>query len=199
MNYQQKSDTEMKLLESGQFLFLTHGFHGTSIQDICEEANLTKGSFFHYFKNKKEFLVTVLNYYFDQLTQLTFTQEFYQKKDPDERNIGYIDFIIELAQTEFLYHGCLMGNITQELSSSDAEIQRIVTQLFDKWIAIIAQELIPSFEKHTINIIDPLNLAKYFLAVYEGSLLLSKGKKDKSTVVVNLKIFRQNILQIFSS
>ena len=49
-------------------IFLTKGFHETSIQDIAEAAELGKSTLYDYFKNKDEILV---HFFEDQLGDLT--------------------------------------------------------------------------------------------------------------------------------
>ena len=40
------SPTKTRLLDAAQNLVLTKGFAGTTVDDICDAAKLTKGSFF---------------------------------------------------------------------------------------------------------------------------------------------------------
>ena len=44
--------TRAKLLDAAEELMLRKGFAAASVDDICASARVTKGSFFHYFKNK---------------------------------------------------------------------------------------------------------------------------------------------------
>lgn len=41
-------------------LFAQKGFHSTSIQDILDEAHISKGTFYNYFSSKKDCLVAIL-------------------------------------------------------------------------------------------------------------------------------------------
>ncbi|WP_338838189.1 TetR/AcrR family transcriptional regulator [Kurthia gibsonii] len=41
-------------------LFAKKGFHSTSIQDILDEAHISKGTFYNYFSSKKDCLVAIL-------------------------------------------------------------------------------------------------------------------------------------------
>lgn len=43
-------------------LFQAKGFVATSVQDIIEEANISKGTFYNYFSSKNEFLQAILEY-----------------------------------------------------------------------------------------------------------------------------------------
>ena len=45
--------TKAKILEIARQKFVTKGFYNTSLQEIVEEIGLTRGAFYHHFKNKE--------------------------------------------------------------------------------------------------------------------------------------------------
>lgn len=53
-NNELKNDKENRLLNTGFKLFIEKGIKNTSIQDIVDEANVAKGTFYLYFKDKYE-------------------------------------------------------------------------------------------------------------------------------------------------
>ncbi len=53
-NDESKNDKESRLLNTGFKLFIEKGIKDTSIQDIVDEANVAKGTFYLYFKDKYE-------------------------------------------------------------------------------------------------------------------------------------------------
>ncbi len=46
--------TKEKLLDTAIGLMLKKGFTATSVDEICQTAGLTKGSFFYYFESKED-------------------------------------------------------------------------------------------------------------------------------------------------
>ncbi|MBI9049707.1 MAG: TetR/AcrR family transcriptional regulator [Anaerolineaceae bacterium] len=48
-----------ELLETGKQLFLKHGVKRISVEEICSVANVSKATFYKYFKNKDELLRTI--------------------------------------------------------------------------------------------------------------------------------------------
>lgn len=48
-----------KLIESAIYLFEKNGYTQTSVQDIVEHANVTKGSFYYYFESKEDILYLI--------------------------------------------------------------------------------------------------------------------------------------------
>lgn len=48
--------TKNKILMVARRKFITKGYYNTSLQEIVEEIGLTRGAFYHHFKNKEEIL-----------------------------------------------------------------------------------------------------------------------------------------------
>ena len=51
--------TRQRLLEAGLKIFSTKGFASTRLEDIAQEANVTRGAFYWHFKNKLELFCEV--------------------------------------------------------------------------------------------------------------------------------------------
>ena len=66
---QENPATREKLLETAQHLMLAKGYTATSVEEICEAADLTKGSFFHYFASKEDLGKAVLDRYVNTMFQ----------------------------------------------------------------------------------------------------------------------------------
>jgi len=47
------------LLDMGKMLFLKHGVKRVSVEEICRESSVSKVTFYKYFKNKNELLLTI--------------------------------------------------------------------------------------------------------------------------------------------
>lgn len=48
----QSHQTMERILEEAEVLFFSRGYAATSVDDICAAAGVTKGAFYHHFKNK---------------------------------------------------------------------------------------------------------------------------------------------------
>jgi AcrR family transcriptional regulator len=58
------SNTKEFILETSFKLFLNKGYRNTSMSNLVTETKLSKGAFYHYFKNKEELYQEVINRYF---------------------------------------------------------------------------------------------------------------------------------------
>ena len=56
-------DSRQKLLDAAVRLIRTKGYGATRVEDICAEAGLTKGAFFHHFPSKEALGVALAGYW----------------------------------------------------------------------------------------------------------------------------------------
>ncbi|MCW5828360.1 MAG: TetR/AcrR family transcriptional regulator [Deltaproteobacteria bacterium] len=50
---EKRADKTQRIVTAGLTLFAERGFHGTSIPDICKEANVAAGTIYRYFESKE--------------------------------------------------------------------------------------------------------------------------------------------------
>jgi AcrR family transcriptional regulator len=58
---QRSEETRAKILESSIKLFSDRGFNAASVDDICEEAGVSKGAFYHHFETKQTLFLALLD------------------------------------------------------------------------------------------------------------------------------------------
>jgi TetR/AcrR family transcriptional regulator, transcriptional repressor for nem operon len=68
------------------------GYAATRIEDVCDEAGLTKGSFFHHFKSKEDLALSAVIHWDANASRLFAAAPYHHAADPLDRLIGYVDF-----------------------------------------------------------------------------------------------------------
>ncbi len=189
--------TREKLLETAQHLMLAKGYTATSVEEICEAASLTKGSFFHYFESKEDLGKAVLDKYVLTLFQSVQNAPFMKKSDPLQRVFGYIDFMIALSEDPARRSGCLLGNFAQVLTDTHPEIRTQCAAYFRLWADMLKQELDAAKTVYKVKGLDTGTLADHFISLFEGSLMLAKTKQSLDVVANNLEHFRKYLKSIF--
>jgi len=58
---QRSEETRTRILESSVKLFSTRGFNAASVDDICAEAGISKGAFYHHFESKQALFLALLD------------------------------------------------------------------------------------------------------------------------------------------
>jgi len=189
--------TKTKLLEAGQRLMLKRGFAATTIDEVCADAGLTKGSFFHYFKSKDEFAEAVLGHNWTS-SQPMLDRAFSGSDDPLERLHGYLDAFVALAADPQVEKSCLFGNLSQEVAPTNPVLRAACGQGFARWSERIARELDEANRLHPRAAdFDSESLSAYFIAIYEGSLILAKASGDAQVLADNVEHFRSYLNALF--
>lgn len=105
---QNETEKHIQIMTAGAALFAKQGYKKTTIDEIVASASISKGLFYHYFRNKKELYVHIYDSYVDILSS-----HIQEKVDISERDcfkrlkqIAHIriDFITEYPDLwDFLY------------------------------------------------------------------------------------------------
>lgn len=62
-------ETRDKIIQSSVELFGVKGYHSTSLQEISDNAGVSKGAVFHYFPNKSEILYEIHDSFIDRILE----------------------------------------------------------------------------------------------------------------------------------
>ncbi len=85
--------TRSKILKIARKKFISKGFYNTSLQEIVNEIGLTRGAFYHHFKNKEEILFELMKTIQNELGDYV-AQKAMKSADPWEQLIvGCVAFI----------------------------------------------------------------------------------------------------------
>ncbi len=195
---QTDSLTKQKLLDAAQELMLAKGYTATSVEEICDAAELTKGSFFHYFEGKEHLGRLVAQRFAASMQQLFQSAPFNQRKDPLERVLGRVDFLIELTRGPHTRKGCLLGTFVQELSGTHPKIRSVCATCFDDAAQSFKQDLEAAKAKYTPRARwSPQSLAEHLTAVVQGAIILAKAKQDPKIMEESLTHFREYLQCVF--
>ncbi len=189
--------TKARLLDAAERLMLAKGFVATTVDEICEAAKLTKGSFFHYFETKeqlgKELLERFCQSARDRMRAAAVDD------DPLARVYAQIDGAIKMSR-ECADQSCLLGTFAQELSDTHPDIRSLCADAFGQWADALRKDLDAAKARHAPkSSIDSKGLADHFIAILEGSKILAKAKRDPAIVERSLKHFKQYLMSLFGT
>lgn len=201
MNTRSKSSspaTRGKLIDAGVELIRTHGFNGTTVDDICKAAGVTKGGFFHYFDSKDDLADTALTTFDEARTELFREAPFRKLADPLDRVFGRLDFeraaILDIGKIK----GCLAGMLAQELALSRKEFRKACGEFFDRRIVDFAADLAAAKAAHRPVVdFDPTSVARFYVAAIQGSQILSKVNGTMEARLEAVEHFRGYVAGLF--
>ena len=185
------------LLDAAQRLLLVQGFEATSVDEICAGAGVTKGAFFHYFKNKDKLAKATFERFCRRGAERYQGAAFVKTKDPLERLNGYIDFTISQIQHP-TRDSCLVGVFAQELAPYRPDLRTMCAGMFEQWaldlktmLDAVKQQYAPRRQ------VDTRSLAQHFIAVFEGSLILAKAENSVAPVRRHMRHFQEYVNALF--
>ncbi len=184
-----------KLLDGARKLMLAKGYPATTVDDICAEAGVSKGSFYHFFGSKEELGIAVLESFARQAARVL-RGPYLEVSDPIERARGYLRHVDAVA--EGLWRdGCLLGNFAVDLAETHPEIRDRVAGQFER-LRSLAADLFRAVaqrarERRPQTAPSAEDLADHHIALIEGSILLARASGDWSHVARGLESFRRYV------
>ena len=69
-NHERGIETRNSLLETSLALFSQNGYDATSVAQICQDAQVSKGGFYHHFSSKQELFLALMETWLDSVVGL---------------------------------------------------------------------------------------------------------------------------------
>jgi len=193
------SETKRKLLDAGAKLMRARGYNATTVDDICADAGVTKGGFFHYFKSKDDIAQAALAHFHEARVREYETASFRKLADPLDRVFGRLDFVKEIyCDKSPVTKGCLIGVLAQELAFTSPEIRDVCENFFARVVRDFTADLAEAKAAHAPNAkFDPKNVAWFYLSIVQGSLMLAKTAGNNDVLRDNIEQFRNHLNCLF--
>jgi TetR/AcrR family transcriptional repressor of nem operon len=188
-----------RLMAAALGLVRQRGYDSTSVDELCSQAGVTKGAFFHHFKTKEDLAVAATGFW-TEVTNKVFEQADYHRfEDPLDQLVGYIDFRIQLLEGRSLPEcTCFLGTMAQEKYDTspairDACFVGIHTHAMDvgKIIKVAKDRHAP----HASWSVE--SLALYTQAVIQGAFVLAKAKDDVALAADMIRHLRRYVELLF--
>ncbi|MDH3000493.1 hypothetical protein A1D23_01290 [Chelonobacter oris] len=114
-----------KLIESACRLFYQQGFHACGVEQLAQQAGITKRTLYSYFSSKEDLIVTTLTYRHQQfMTQMQAVLADYSVQETIE---GYLFFLRQWILSENFY-GCMFINACAEYAAAQAPAHQQATE-----------------------------------------------------------------------
>jgi TetR/AcrR family transcriptional repressor of nem operon len=194
-----RHESKTKLLQAALHLIRVKGYSATRIEDVCEAAGLTKGSFFHHFDSKEALALAAADYWIEGTGSLFASAPFHAPEDPVDRLLAYVDFRKALLMGELADFTCLVGTMVQEIYDTHPAIR----EACNRSISGHAATLIPDIEEAIRQRgIEPNwtaeSLALYTQAAIQGAFILAKAKRGAAIAAECIDHLRRYLELIFN-
>lgn len=163
------------------------GFPSTTVDQLCEVAGVSKGSFYHYFESKEDLAVETLRVYYTRGVEKLMGGDFQREPDAAKQALGFLTHTEALA-AEHWKQGCLLATFVVDMAEAHPKIRAEVVRLFDE----IISGMVPLFEAllPASCTVTPLEVAEHYIATLEGGIVLAKAYNDPQRIPAALRQFR---------
>ncbi|WP_196889255.1 TetR/AcrR family transcriptional regulator [Aureivirga sp. CE67] len=189
-------ELKQELLEIGLELFSTKSYHATGIREITKKAGVPTGSFHYHFKNKEDFALSILDYFFtnklERETKIVTNSSLNSKEKLIELFEIMIQYHTENSQGPIGFNGCIIGNLGQELCNQSTPISEKINSIYESITETITNLLEAGQKDASVNSkISSENLARFIFDAYEGALLRRKIEKTDAATANFIKILKE--------
>ncbi len=185
------AETRGKLVGATVQLILKQGFAATSVDQICTEAGVTKGSFFHHFESKEAIGKAAVEWWGEFGTNLYAEAWKDEGLDPLEQLHRMLDIMGGFTERPEEVCTCVVGMLSQELAQSHPAMRAECEKQLDIWTVNVAKMLQEAKAKHQPTAqFDPVEIAWFLNSLWQGSMLIGKTRGTPEMIRQNLRLAR---------
>ena len=177
-----RADTRERILAAARNLIFRHSYAEVGVAQICAQAEVTKGSFYHYFPSKRALTLAVLERSYDALKHRLLDRVFAADVAPMRQLQRFVDQVIAFQSAMYrdtgMVPGCQFGNIAAEQATQDELLRSKVAMLLARQRAALQGALQQAVARGDISGIDSGVTAAAMMAYVEGVLLMAKAQND---------------------
>lgn len=178
----QAGDTREELIEVTMHLMWAHGYGGVSVDRICKDAGVNKGSFYHFFPSKQALVLEAMERAWTIARTGLYDVAFDPALPPLERFSRLIEISHDAhrrlradAGTEL---GCPFGNLGGESGPRDEAIRAKSREMYEREAAYFRHALQDAVDQGAIAPLDVEDTARQLVALQTGLYTHAKVYDD---------------------
>ena len=192
-------ETREKILQAAARLIALKGYHDAKLEEVLETAQVTKGAFFHHFRDREDLGFAVLDWHMDRRRKLldAIEQEtpLARDADPLQQVFRRLDAIQEMVRRrEGCKGGCIIGNMSTALSDCHDDFRKRLAECFDE----MAREFLPHLEAaarqgRVTRRTNASELARYIVTVIEGAIMQARTFGDAKLLARQFTLLKEHL------
>jgi TetR/AcrR family transcriptional repressor of nem operon len=196
---QPQHDSKTKLLDATLKVVRAKGYAATRIDDVCAEAGLTKGSFFHHFKSKEDLALAAAAHWDAHTTGFFAGAPYHEPADPLDRLLAYVDFRKAILTGDLADYTCFAGTIVQEAYRTHPEVSGACARNITMHAVSLEGEVEAAMRTYGVRGDWTVqSLAMHIQAVVQGGFILAKATGSAEVAAQSLDHLRRYLEQTFS-
>src|SRR5580704_4566251 len=194
-----RHESKTRILDAALHVIRAKGYSAARIEDICDFAGLTKGSFFHHFDSKEELAVAAAEYWIEGTGAFFASAPYHAPADPLDRLLAYVDFRKTLLMGELPDFTCLVGTMVQEVYDTHPAIRDACNRSISEHAATLVPDIEEAMRRRDMHPDwTAESLALYTQATLQGAFILAKAKQNREVAATTIDHLRRYLELLFN-
>lgn len=186
------------LLDAAHKLVRRQGWNATTVDQLCAEAGVTKGAFFHHFASKEELGVEAARHWSAVTGALFANAPYHRQRDPLQRIFGYLDFRATLADGPLESITCFAGTAVQEVYASSEAMRTALGATITSHAEVLARDFAEVIGRYPPRVkVSAMGLALYAQTVLQGGFVLAKATGDHGPLLDAINHLKNYLRMLF--
>lgn len=172
---------EDALLKRAMETFWSHGYDGTSVDDLVRRTGVHRASLYSVYPDKRALFIAGIKRYLE----LVVDDNIRRLKDAEPAGEAVRQFFLQLADApiERLRRGCLLTNSATELGAEDPEVAALIRTAFRRMERALRERLADARKTGEVAAgTDTGRAARLLIAVLQGIRVMSRVGVDRQTL-----------------
>jgi TetR/AcrR family transcriptional repressor of nem operon len=192
-------DARTRILDTALRSIHRASYESVGVSAIAAEADVPKGSFYHWFSSKEDLAVAVVDTFALKGGALRREMFVADGRPALDRLAAYFRHVIAVHERENFRRGCLLGNLALEVSGQSEKIRERVAQALDRWEKTMRALLEEAYTNGEMPPgLSPEDAAAFILNAWEGALLRMKVAHTARPLKLFMWIVFEHLLQVRS-
>jgi TetR/AcrR family transcriptional repressor of nem operon len=176
------SDAKERLIATGARLFSERGYTAVGVAEICDEAGLKKGSFYHFFETKLDLVLSAIDCFAHSYDVAIHKALSRTDKTAREQLVDVLHAVHGMLSSRTCeggrIGGCPIGNLALELAHREEPVRHKIDAVFLSWRRAFETILRRGIERGEFELVDPTRTAEALVALVQGAIVLAKTAND---------------------
>lgn len=190
-----------RLLTAALSVIRAKGYSATTVDDLCAEAGVTKGAFFHHFKSKDAIGVAAADHWSETTGGLFASADYHDHADPLDRVLAYVAFRRELIRGALPDFTCLVGTMVQEAYEAHPDIAAACGRSIFGHAETLEGDIAEAMSQRGMvqQGWSAASLARHTQAVLQGAFILAKAGGDPALAIEQIDHLHRYIALLFQA